>query len=91
MTRFIIVSDKSGVFLGSCLGFCFWSNLDAVGQDSAITFDSHEQAQQVISDNPTAFPKKENISVRQVEIQDNLWASMAECMAVGVSDWTSNM
>lgn len=84
--RFIIVSQKEGVFLGSCMGMCFWSNLDSVGQDEAVSFDSRRTAEEIIKENPGAFPMKD-INIREVETQDDTYATIAECVAVGVSPW----
>ena len=34
----VIYNEADGVFLGSCLGLAFWSNLEALGLPAAITF-----------------------------------------------------
>lgn len=88
--RFIIVSKEAGVFLGECLGFFFWSNLDAVGQDSAVTCSTKEEAEKLIKENPGAFPMTD-LEVREVNVENLPWATMAECMAAGVPDWIDKM
>ena len=32
-TRILIYSEADGVYLGSCMGLGFWSELDSVGQE----------------------------------------------------------
>lgn len=88
--RFIIVSKEAGVFLGECLGMLFWSELDAVGQGSAISFVTRQRADDLVAENPEAFPM-DDINIIPVKTSDLYWASMAECMLSGVKDWTRNL
>lgn len=86
--RFILVSKEIGVYLGSCLGMFFWSGLDAVGQDAAVTFPSGKAALDFLVGYPGKFSPTDEITVREVTTQDPEFATIAECVAVGVPDWS---
>ena len=36
----VLVRDEWGVYLGSCMGFGFWTKIDPVGSLAAIAFDN---------------------------------------------------
>lgn len=44
MQRYVLYHDEMGIYLGSCMGLGFWTKLDPVGQNEAVTFESSEQA-----------------------------------------------
>jgi hypothetical protein len=44
----IITHPELGIYLGHCLGFGFWSKLDAAGQRVAVAFRDEEVARQHI-------------------------------------------
>ena len=44
MARFVIYHEANGIYLGSSMGLGFWSKLDPVGQDHAVTFETREEA-----------------------------------------------
>ena len=44
MEKYILVHKEDGVYIGNALGLGFWSRLDNAGQDSAVTFDTAEEA-----------------------------------------------
>lgn len=46
---FVIAEVSLGVFVGQCLGLTFWSSVDAAGEDRAVTFDSLEEAERMVS------------------------------------------
>lgn len=50
MVRALIVSNELGIYLGSFWGLGFWSKLDAVGQDEAVTFDNEADARDYMSE-----------------------------------------
>ena len=45
----VITHDEMGIYLGSALGFGFWSLLDAAGQDCAVTFPDIATARSVVA------------------------------------------
>lgn len=44
MEKHILIHPEYGVYIGSCFGLGFWSRLDAADQDSAILFNSPDDA-----------------------------------------------
>ena len=44
MIGYVLYSERDGVFIGHGLGLGFWSKLDPVGQNCAVTFKSEEDA-----------------------------------------------
>lgn len=44
MTRYLLTHPEMGTYIGNALGLGFWSKLDPVGQDAAVTFDSFDDA-----------------------------------------------
>ncbi|MBU2704182.1 hypothetical protein Ga0466249_005336 [Sporomusaceae bacterium BoRhaA] len=89
--RYIIVSKGIGVYLGSCLGFYFWSKIDAVGQDSAIAFPTIDAARNFLNAYSTKFPVGDFVSIKKVITSNEYYASIAECVAVGVPDWSEQL
>jgi len=84
-TRFVIYSETNGVFLGDFLGMGFWSKLDPVGQDSAIAFDTSEQALELLRRQP------ELVDARVVPVEtngsDGRWVTNVECVTAGLPFW----
>ena len=90
MKRFVIVSEREGVFVGDFLGMCFFSNLDPVGQVEVPVSPSREKLQTMVDKNPRAFPMKD-ISIKEIEVANDGYATIAECVQIGVRDWTSSL
>ena len=44
MTRYVIVHERDGVFVGYAMGFAFFSALDPAGQTHAVAFNSRDDA-----------------------------------------------
>ncbi|OIQ68085.1 hypothetical protein GALL_503270 [mine drainage metagenome] len=67
------------------MGMGFWSKLDAVGQPSACTFESAEQARQHMQSWDNGQPP----GVRFVEVipDDGTYASMHACVRAGLPAW----
>jgi hypothetical protein len=45
----VINYTEMGIYLGNCLGLGFWSKLDPVGQDAAVTFPSEVEARRHVA------------------------------------------
>lgn len=85
-TRYLLHHPEMGVYLGAALGLGFWSKLDSVGQDSAVVFDTVEQAE-AHSRSWTSTPK--GIEVLPVHVcRGSTYASIEECVAAGSERWT---
>jgi hypothetical protein len=89
--RYIIVSKEIGVYLGSCFGFHFWSKIDAVGQDSAVVFPSADEARKFLKVYPTEFSVGDFVSIKKVITINDRYASIVECVGVGVPDWSEQL
>lgn len=103
MKRIVIHSKEYGVYLGSYLGLGFWSKLDPVGQDAAITFPSRDSAagwlaawDTRIDDAEFAVVEVATDDVGFVTVEtvtalvkpgDSVYASIAECVAAGLPSW----
>jgi len=84
--RVILHHKQMGIYLGSALGFGFWSKLDPAGQDSAWTFESISQAKDAIAswDSPVEHPL-----FTYVETEGE-FASIQQCMDVGLEGWDTS-
>jgi hypothetical protein len=90
MKRFVICSERDGVYIGSAMGLGFWSLLDPVGQEAAVTFESVEQAKEVMA---TWECVAELGELRLVEVEADVhdhYASVASCVAAGLPAWDPN-
>lgn len=84
--RVILHHRKMGIYLGSCLGFGFWSKLDPAGQDAAWTFESIEHARLAIEGWDSQI---ENPMFTHVEVEGE-FATIEQCVAVGLDAWDPN-
>jgi hypothetical protein len=82
-TRVLLHHKTMGIYLGSALGFGFWSKLDPCGQDAAWTFESIEQAREAVAswDSPVENPMFTHVEV------DGEFATIEQCVAVGLEPW----
>ena len=90
-TEYIIYHPTEGVYLGSCFGLGFWSNIDPVGQDSAVTFKTESNARELV-DNWAAlpdFPKRLIGDMKIIAVFNSQpgFATVAECVAAGLPAW----
>jgi hypothetical protein len=85
MSYHIITHPTLGVFIGTFLGFGMWSKLDPVGQDSAATFTSAEEAQSYAETWSSPILGLEYLPV-VVDRKDGR-ASIAACVAAGAEGW----
>ncbi len=69
----------------------FWSKIDAVGQDSAVVFPTEGIAQKFLNDYPTKFSTSDSIAIQPIATSNGHYASIAECVAVGVPDWSEQL
>jgi len=80
----LITNSELGIYLGNCLGLGFWSKLDPVGQPSAVTFDSEDEARNHVEiwDNPL-----DDYQLVHVEPDDG-WFITSEAVAkYGLDSW----
>lgn len=86
MTRFVLFHPTDGIFLGNCMGLGFWSLLDPVGQDEAVTFADRIEAidAKAVSISPDEFCA---VEIRPVEVANPPYATLAECVAAGLPSW----
>lgn len=81
----VITHPELGIYLGSAMGLGFWSKLDPVGQQAAVTFDSPEQAAAhvLVMDGALLV----GWSTHPVTPDDKNYASIAACVAAGLEGW----
>lgn len=87
MKQFIIVHETQGVYLGSCIGLGFWSELDPAGQTSACTFMAESQARNHVATWDAPHGDPDNYRYVEVEIEKDRYATMEECMDAGQKPW----
>lgn len=91
--RYLIVSEKDGIYLGNCLGLGFWSKLDAAGQNAAVTFPSKNECIEHIKswvgfNGELSDP--ENFDLVPIEGLEGIYATVEDCIKVGLEGWSPN-
>ena len=88
MDAYVIYHKRFGIFLGSAMGFGFWSKLDPVGQNSAVTFSTKFEAALYLSSWATPTKDCTFVKVKADIIQNKQnFASIAACVAAGLPSW----
>ncbi len=81
----ILFSKDQGVYLGSFIGLGFWSNLDSVGQVSAVTFKNESEAKRFVESWECEPPADlQYLSVKTVSEHS---ATIKECVEAGADAW----
>ena len=81
----VITHPEYGIFVGHAMGLCFWSQLDAVDQDCAATFESVEQAKEFTLE----FGEDRGVAdydFHEVETEDEFGATVDELRNAGLGD-----
>jgi hypothetical protein len=92
--RFVVAHPDDGVFLGAMMGLGFWSKLDPVGQDAAVTFATpaafNEWVAELRKEEPKAFDRGYSLHpVKATVYESGVWyATVADCQAAGLPGWT---
>ncbi len=84
--RYLVYSESQGIYLGSALGMDFWSNMNPIGQDAAFTFPTEQDASGLVDD----YRKRDwatDLRIVAVQPAGNQYATIAECVAVGLPGW----
>ncbi len=87
--QIVIYTRSNGVYLGSAMGFGFWSKLDPVDQDAAVTFPSVREAKRTVRNWETRPPGIQYKQVR-ADITKNdgsMYASIEACFRDGLPGW----
>ena len=91
---FVLVHEEDGIFLGQGMGLGFWSKLDPVGQDAAVTFPTaaefNDWIAEVRKENPDAFRQPSSlVRVKASKYEGGVWyATIDDCKAAGLPGWT---
>ena len=90
MKRVILAHLEWGIYLGSCLGLGFWSQLDPCGQTDACTFPSEAAARDHVRSWRPAEGEynPDDFQYVNVEAKHHAYATMAECVAAGQKPWS---
>ncbi len=83
----VIFTQGNGVYLGSCMGLGFWSKLDPVGQDAAVTFPDVSAAEDHMASWECGRPS--DVSFVEVIADADGFASIAACQAAGLPAWSA--
>lgn len=83
--RYLIVDTVMGIYLGSCMGFGFWSKLDPAGQDAAVSFESIADAEAFMATWESG--RRGGVRFAPVEPDDGIYATVAACVRAGLEGW----
>jgi len=85
-TRFVIVHDEWGIFVGTAMGGAFWTNMHPAGQDTVATFESPKHAEQYLKTWEPSPP--EGLRAVPVQVSEGeTHASIAQCVEAGLDAW----
>lgn len=87
--RYLLVHPEMGIYLGNCMGLGFWTKLDPAGQADAITFATESEAREHIKSWDEGPTKHEQFAFVPIRIQKR-YATISECVAVGLDPWDPN-
>lgn len=86
---YLITHPERGIYLGSAMGMGFWSKCDPVGQPSAVTFPSREEANQYMASWDGGTPP--GIELVAVTPDDGQYASIQACVDAGLEGWIDSV
>ena len=84
--RYVLYNDELGIYLGSCLGLGFWSKLDPVGQDSAVTFPSEASC----AAHMESWDRSVDGCILVAVNAEDTYASVEQCVEAGLPGWNPN-
>lgn len=84
-TYYVLYSPSLGIYLGQCMGFGFWSNLDPVDQPSACAMESIEEWESHISS--WLSPPPDDGCFVPISCLTPFVATREEVVAVGLPSW----
>ena len=84
MAAGVLHHPEFGVYLGSCMGLGFWSKLDPVGQDAAITFPSEKEARKIAASWDNQI---EDLQFKPLIADQGEYASEKCCVENGLPGW----
>lgn len=82
---YVISHPDMGIYLGNCFGLGFWSKLDPVGQESAITFPSQDAADSHMATWENEVPA--GVTLVEVSEDSEGYASVQACIEAGLEGW----
>ena len=86
--RFVLYSERDGVYLGNALGLCLFTKVDPAGQEAAVTFASAEAA---LAHKKTMKTPPLDLEPRVVLVgAPKRYATVDECVAAGLPEWDPN-
>lgn len=83
--RWVVHSEKLGIFLGQCIGLAFWSLLDAAGQETAYTFPTQADAFSFIDD--CLAEVDDEFEVTSLIPSLGEYATIEDCVRAGLPAW----
>ena len=85
--RVIILSASKGVYLGSAMGLGFWTKLEDLGLDEAITFADEAQAMTHMQTWESWAELEKDFTFPGVHRTKDGFADHAACVAAGAPPW----
>lgn len=82
----VIYHDEMGVFLGHSLGLGFFSNMDPVGQTSAVAFKDEQDAREFIAECDD-FPSDVKFRTVVADANNGEAATIQACIDAGLPGW----
>jgi hypothetical protein len=81
----VLYHEEMGVYLGSCFGLSFWSKLDPIGQEAAITFKDSIQAAETMKHWVNIPEDVRAVPVNSIDKHG--YASIDACVKAGLPAW----
>lgn len=85
----VIYHEKDGIYLGSAMGFGFWSKIDPVGQPSAVTFPDQATAEAYMGTWDGEHPQ--DVQFIEVATDRDGYASVEACVQAGLPGWIDEL
>lgn len=93
-TRYLLTHPEDGIYLGSCMGFGFWTKMDPAGQPEACTFESEKDMWEHIN----SWDQSEDLDRRKcgfravpVQPSSDTYATIRDCVNAGLEAWDPDM
>lgn len=81
----VVVHPDHGIFVGAALGLGFWSKLDNAGQSSVATFETMDEAAEIMRQWNQKF-EGGDLKYIAVACEDEFAATIEELKAAGLED-----
>jgi hypothetical protein len=91
MSKYVIIHQEFGIYVGHALGLGFWSKLDSVGQSQVPVFETLQSAQDHVRD-WVDFNDPEAYTFPEVSVDSSAtYATVAELRSAGLEPYLGEL